>query len=462
MFPEVFDRSTDMKSILVKSADERYLSLKNEINFDREKGLLLISPCLYTREKNNKKSSDIFDSLVKKINGFVTRYREWQAKNWFVEFVEENFEKNNKTKELIKSVKNRGRVSSSELLEIFIEKEYRALPAAQSVNLDGSLRNRYLLKDKEKIINKLLSQDLSRQGFVSHEINAFLNFFHFSDTSWTPESFDDVMKFLNRYSDIQRSSACIFVIPNLNKKVEEMQKKAVDFQARKEQIEGLKARNRSGLINDDSHVTSHSRKDLHDFLAEQWGCSESENGPGSHDIAPLGTYLKISFLRYLRQGTKIVDEEFLRNLRYFPKAIQSMPAVYGFPENKKNSELRKIFDEVVCELGELRGQMETNEHENTEFDKDMIKKIMERIIFSSPFRNEDLRVFVFPAMMNYLKTGDEKIISDNRSLFENAANANIENVEKTLKFSAIESQMFRKFIDKLKKCLQRSDDSLEF
>ncbi len=460
MVPKIFDRRVDPNDISAKSEDIRYLTLKNKIHFDREKGRLLISPCLYIREKKQKKYSDLIDVLLKKIDEFVNRYQEWQAKEWFVEFVDKNFEKNKKTIDLINSVKNNGRVSSSDFLKVFIEKEHRILSSSGDINLDGSLRSRYSVEDKKKIINKIIFDDFSDKGFCDDEIEAFLNYFYFGDASWVPGSFDNVVKFLNHYAVLDKSDFSVFGINSLNKKVEEMQKKAKDFQLRQEQNLKIKARGRSILIGDGNDEINCSRKDLYEVLEERWCCSCP---PINSDVlkgSAVGNYLKIDFLRYLKESVKNPDEKFLKNLIYFPQAVQAMPLLYGFPEDIKNPELKKMFELVVDELRELGRQAKVDESKNFEFDNDLMKRIMGNILAKYSLRNKNLNLVSFPGMMKYVNFGVREITDENVKLFEEAATVNIEEVAIIMKFSEVEIQIFNKFIEKLKNDLRGAKSAL--
>jgi hypothetical protein len=121
MLPAASKANSYSNNTVLKSVGERHLGLKNEINFDRERGVIFINPRLYIQENDHQTASSLLGKITKKFNGLISRYHEWRAKEWFVGFVEKNFEKSEKTRNLLDSVKSSGKVSSSNLLEALVE-----------------------------------------------------------------------------------------------------------------------------------------------------------------------------------------------------------------------------------------------------------------------------------------------------------------------------------------------------
>jgi hypothetical protein len=248
---------------VLKSVGERHLALKNEINFDREKGFIFINPRLYMSEKKHEAASGLFGKIIQKFNGLISRYHEWQAKEWFIGFVEKNFEKNKKTRDLLDCVKNSPGVSSSKFLEILVDKGYKISSSEPEVRADGSLRSRYLIDGKNQVIDKLITADLKNNGFSDDAIAAFLDFFHFDNQCWNPESFKYVMGFLNQYSDRDSLESPVFLIPALRDKVVEMQNSAIDFEGSQEKIDQIKLRKNKDAAVDVAGSSKFSRMNLY-------------------------------------------------------------------------------------------------------------------------------------------------------------------------------------------------------
>jgi hypothetical protein len=266
MRPAASKANSYSSNTVVKPVGERHLGLKNEINFDRKKGVIFINPRLYIQENDHQTASSLLGKITQKFNGLINRYHEWRAKEWFVGFVEKNFEKSAKTNDLLDSIKSSGKVPSSKFLEILVDKDYKTSSIEPEVQADGSLRSRYLIDNEDQVIDKLITPDLKNKGLSDEAIGAFLNFFHFSDKYWTPESFADVMNFLGQYSDRDSAQSPVFLIPALRNKVVDMQRAAAEFDAHQQKIAKIKLRKNQGLPVDVSGSHKFSRKDLYDHL----------------------------------------------------------------------------------------------------------------------------------------------------------------------------------------------------
>ena len=464
MLPANSNSSSVSKNTALKSVGEQYLGLKNEINFDREKGMVFINPRLYVQKNNHLSASGLLEKVAQKIDRLIDRYREWRAKEWFVVFVEKNFEKNDETNNLLKSVKNSGRVSSYKFLEVLVEKKYKKLLQKSEVLTDGSLRTRYLINGEKQTIDKLITGDLRGNGFPDGAINAFLDFFHFSETSWNPQSFKDVMNFLNQYSDMSMPHSSVFQLPALQEKIVEMQKAAIDFDANQQHIARKRLRENQAVSFEEKDCAQCSRTDLSDFLEEVWGLSGSEN---NHDnvngISKIP--LQSAFLRYLRQGTKNMDPIFLENLTNYSKLIKIYPHLFGFPKDKKinNPGLRRIFDQVVDELMQMSAQKKSEKIEVIDIDKDFLNISMRKIFLSFRSSRDILGVFLFPQMTQYINSLDKNMIDDSsRDSFVAVSSVNVDQVSVLVGLSEIEKLHFSRFIQKLKSDLSQTESSLDF
>jgi hypothetical protein len=450
---------------VAKSVGERHLGLKNEINFDREKGVIFINPRLYIQENDHQAASSLLGKITKKFNGLISRYYEWRAKEWFVGFVEKNFEKSEKTRNLLDDVKSSGRVSSSNLLEVLVDEGYEISSSKFKVKADGSLRSRYLIDNEDKTIDKLITTCLKNKGFSDDAIGAFLNFFHFSDQHWNPGSFKGVMNFLNQYSDRDSAQLPVFLIPALQNKVIDMGKAAAEFDAHQQKIAKIKLRENQGLPADVASSPKFSRKYLCDHLKNSWRFSEIEKNKDDNLNNVFKNPLQDAFLRYLETGTKNMDSVSLENLISYPQRIKLYPHLYGFPGGSKtnNDGLRRIFDDVVSELTAMSNQKKSEEIEIEAINKDLLKISMEKIIFNFVKSTNILGIFLFRDMSEYIKSLEKTIINQkNRDSFVAVSQVDIETVAKFSNFSEIEKLNFSNFIEKLKMDLLEVDSPLDF
>jgi hypothetical protein len=464
MLPATSKADSYSNKTVLKSVGERHLGLKNEINFDRGKGFIFINPRLYIPENNHQTTSGLLGKLTQKFNGLISRYHEWRAKEWFIGFVEKNFEKNNKTRDLLDGVKNSGRVSSSKFLEILVDKDYKISSVEPEVQSDGSLRSRYLIESKNQVIDKLITDDLKNNGFSEDAIGAFLDFFHFYEQSWNPESFKNVMNFLNQYSDKDSLQSSVLRIPALRNRVEEMQKSATDFEAFQQKSARIKLRKNQGAPVDVASAPKFSRMELCDYLKTSWGYSEFESNQEDNLNEIFKNPLQISFLRYLKTGTNNLDPVFLRHLMTYPKLIKLYPHLYGFPVagEMDNSGLRRVFDDVINELTAMSNQKKSEEIEIESIDNDLLKISMNKIIFNFRSHKDFLGIFLFPDMAGYIKYLNKNIINqENKDYFVAVSKIDIEKVAQYSNFSEEEKLNFSRLIEKLKKDLLEADSNLE-
>ena len=449
MLPTASSSNSISGNKALKPSEEPYLGLRNEIVFDRKQGLIFVNPRLYTQEKKYQPPENFFGKVRQVIDGFFNRFHEWRAKEWFVGFVEQNFKQDNKTKDLLESVKNIGRVSSSNLLEVLVDKSYSALPSASNDRMDGSLRTRYFIQDKKNITDKLIAADLKEKGFSDAAVSAFVDFFNFSDQSWTRQSFPDVLIFLNEYEDKSQLSSSVFRISALQGKVLEMQEKATEFEAGERRITQNNLRKNQGIAYDGADARKFLREDLYNFLKDHWKCVEVENDDGNNGTSAPADSLKLAFLRYLHQGTRNPDDAFLESLRSFPNAVNVMPHVFGFPQQGENnhSGLQKLFDQVIDELKELK----TRKAPVNDLFVDEMKIVMQKVMLNFRFNKEILKIFLFEGMTQYINSGDRGIInSDNRDSFLAVSEADVDIVAPCAKLSEDEKSSLREFIKKLK------------
>lgn len=449
MLPTASSSNSISGNTALKPSEEPYLGLKNEIVFDRKKRLIFVNPRLYTKEKKYQPPENFFGKVRQTIDGLLNRFHEWRAKEWFVGFVEQNFKQDNKTKDLLESVKNSGRVSSSNLLEVLVDKSYSALPSASNEQMDGSLRTRYLIQDKKNITDKLITADLKEKGFSDAAVSAFVDFFNFSDQSWTRQSFPDVLTFLNEYEDKSQLSSSVFRISALQGKVLEMQEKATEFAAGERRITQKNLRKNQGIASDGADARKFSREDLCNFLKDHWKSVEVENDDGNNGTLAPADNLKLAFLRYLHQGTKNPDDEFLENLRSFSNAVNVMPHVFGFPQHGENdhSSLKKLFDQVIGELKELK----TRKTPVNDPVMGEMKIVIQKVMLNFRFNKEILKIFLFDGMNQYINSGDRGVInSDNRDSFVAVSKAEVDKVAQCAILSEDEKSSLLEFIKKLK------------
>ena len=449
MLPTASSSNSISGNKALKPSEEPYLGLRNEIVFDRKKGLIFVNPRLYTQEKKYQPPENFLGKIRQTIDGLFNRFHEWRAKEWFVGFVEQNFKQDNKTRDLLESVKNSGRVSSSNLLEVLVDKSYSALPSASNDRMDGSVRTRYFIQDKKNITDKLIIADLKEKGFSDAAVSAFVDFFNFSDQSWTRQSFQEVLTFLNEYEDRSPLPSSVFRISALQGKVLEMQTKATEFEAEERLIAQRTLRKNQSIASDGADTRKFSREDLCNFLKEHWKSVEAENDDGNNEASAPADNLKLAFLRYLHQGTKNPDDEFLENLRSFPNAVNVMPHVFGFPQHgeNNNSGLKKLFDQVIGELKELK----TRKAPVNDPVMDEMKIVMQKVMFNFRFNKEILKIFLFDGMNQYINSGDRGIInSGNRDSFLTVSEADVDTVATCAKLSEDEKSSLREFIKKLK------------
>lgn len=450
---------------VLKSVGERHLGLKNEIKFDREKGVIFINPRLYIQENDHQAASSLLGKITQKFNGLISRYHEWRAKEWFVGFVEKNFEKSNKTRDLLDSIKSSGRVSPSNLLETLVDEDYKISSVEPKVQADGSFRSQYLINSRNQIIKKLVTSDLKNKGFSDDAIGAFLNFFHFSDRHWNPGSFKAVMNFLNQYSDRYSAQSPVFLIPALGNKVKEMQDTAAKFDALQQINVEIKMRKNQGSSADVTGSPKFSRKDLCDHLKTSWRLSEIEKNKDDNLSNVLKNPLQDSFLRYLETGTKNMDSVSLENLISYPQRIKLYPHLYGFPGGSKenNEGLRGIFDDMVGELTAMSNQRKLGEIDVEAIDKDLLKISMKKIMSNFLKHRNVLGILVFRDMVEYAKSLDKNILNqENKDAFVAVSQVDLQKVTEFSKLSEEERLNFSRLIEKLKTDLFEVDSSLEF
>ncbi len=465
MLPAASKANSYSNNTVVKPVGERHLGLKNEINFDREKGVIFINTRLYIQENDHQAASSLLGKITQKFNGLIIRYHEWRAKEWFVEFVEKNFEKSNRTRDLLDSIKSSGRVSSSNLLETLVDEDYKISSVEPKVQADGSFRSRYLINSRNQVIKKLVTVDLKNKGFSDDAIGAFLNFFHFSDRYWNPESFKGVMNFLNQYSDRDSAQLPVFLISTLRNNVIDMGKAAAKFDAHQQKIAKIKLRENQGLPADVAGSPKISRKDLCDHLKNSWRFSEIKKNKDDNANNFFKNPLQDTFLRYLETGTKNMDSVSLRNLMGYPQLIKLYPHLYGFPGGSKtnNGGLRRIFDDVVGELTAMSNQNKSKKIEIEAIEKDLLKISMNKIVSNLRAHKSVLGDFVFMDMVQYIKSLDKKIINQkNKDYFYVASKVDIEKISEISNFSENEKLNFVRLIENLKMDLLELDSSLEF
>jgi hypothetical protein len=449
MLPTASSSNSISGNTALKPSEEPYLGLRNEIVFDRKKGLIFVNPRLYTQEKKYQPPENFLGRIRQTIDGLFNRFHEWRAKEWFVGFVEQNFKQDNKTRDLLESVKNSGRVSSSNLLEVLVDKSYSALPSASNDRMDGSVRTRYFIQDKKNITDKLIIADLKEKGFSDAAVSAFVDFFNFSYQSWTRQSFQEVLTFLNEYEDRSQLLSPVFRISALQGKVLEMQTKATEFEAKERRITQRNLRKNQSIASDGADARKFSREDLCNFLKEHWKSVDVGNDNGNNGTLAPADNLKLAFLRYLHQGTKNPDDEFLENLRSFPNAVNVMPHVFGFPQHGENnhSGLKKLFNQVIGELKELK----TRKAPINDLFVDEMKIVMQKVMFNFRFNKKILKIFLFDGVNQYINSGDRGIInSGNRDSFLAVSEADVDTVATCAKLSEDEKSSLREFIKKLK------------
>jgi hypothetical protein len=465
MLPAASKANSYSNNTVLKSVGERHLGLKNEINFDRERGVIFINPRLYIQENDHQTASSLLGKITKKFNGLISRYHEWRAKEWFVGFVEKNFEKSEKTRNLLDSVKSSGKVSSSNLLEALVDGGCEISSPKFKVKADGSLRSRYLIDNKDQIIDKLIATDLKNKGFSDDAIGAFLNFFHFSDKCWDPGSFEDVMNFLGQYSDRNSAQSPVFLIPALQNKVVKMQEAAAKFDAHQQITAKIKLRKNQGSSADVTGSPKFSRKDLCDHLKISWRFSEIEKNKDDNLNNVLKNPLQDAFLRYLETGTKNMDSVSLENLISYPQRIKLYPHLYEFPGGSKanNDGLRRIFDDVVGELTAMSNQEKSGEIEIEAIETDLLKISMKKIMSNFLKHKDVLGILIFPDMVEYTKSLDKNIINQkNKDAFVAVSQVDLEKVAAFSKLSEEEKLNFSRLIEKLKMDLLEVDSSIEF
>ena len=465
MLPAASKANSYSNNTVLKSVGERHLGLKNEINFDRERGVIFINPRLYIQENDHQTASSLLGKITQKFNGLISRYHEWRAKEWFVGFVEKNFEKSEKIRNLLDGVKSSGKVSSSNLLEALVDGGCEIYSPKFKVKADGSLRSRYLIDNKDQIIDKLIATDLKNKGFSDDAIGAFLNFFHFSDKRWDPGSFEDVMNFLSQYSDRNSAQSPVFLIPALQNKVVKMQEAAAKFDAHQQITAKIKLRKNQGSSADVTGSPKFSRKDLCDHLKISWRFSEIEKNKDDNLNNVLKNPLQDAFLRYLETGTKNMDSFSLENLISYPQRIKLYPHLYEFPGGSKanNDGLRRIFDDVVGELTAMSNQEKSGEIEIEAIETDLLKISMKKIMSNFLKHKDVLGILIFPDMVEYTKSLDKKIINQkNKDAFVAVSQVDLKKVAALSKLSEEEKLNFSRLIEKLKMDLLEVDSSLEF
>ncbi len=465
MQPAATKANSYSNNTVLKSVGERHLGLKNEIKFDREKGFIFINPRLYIQENDHQTASSLIGKITQKFNGLISRYHEWRAKEWFVGFVEKNFEKNKKTRDLLDSIKSGGRVLSSNLLETLVDEDYKISSVESKFQADGSLRSRYLIDNKDQVIDKLITADLKNKGFSDDAIGAFLNFYHYSDQYWNPGSFKDVMEFLNQYSDSGSSNSSVFLIPALQKRVVAMRLAATDFDAFQQKSAQIKMRENQGVPADVTGSPKFSRKDLCDHLKTSWRLSEIEKNKDDNLNNVLKNPLQDAFLRYLETGTKNMDSVSLENLISYPQRIKLYPHLYGFPGGSKtnNDGLRRIFNDVVDELTVMSNQRKSGEIDVEAIDKDLLEISMKKIMSNFLKHRNVLGILVFPDMVEYGKSLDKKILNqENKDAFVAVAKVDLQKVAEFSGLSEEEKLNFSRLIEKLKIDLLEVDSSLAF
>ena len=465
MLPAASKANSYSNNTVVKPVGERHLGLKNEIKFDREKGFIFINPRLYIQENDHQTASSLIGKITQKFNGLISRYHEWRAKEWFVGFVEKNFEKNKKTRDLLDSIKSGGRVLSSNLLETLVDEDYKISSVEPKVQADGSFRSRYLINSRNQIIKKLVTFDLKNKGFSDDAIGAFLNFFHFSDQHWNPRSFKAVMNFLNQYSDRYSEQSPVFLIPALGNKVKEMQDTAAKFGALQQINVEIKLRKNQGSPSDVTASPKFSRKDLCDHLKTSWRLSEIEKNKDDNLNNVLKNPLQDAFLRYLETGTKDMDSVSFEALIGYPQLMKLYPYLYEFPGGSKmnNDGLSIIFKEVVGELTSMSNQRKSGKVDVEAIDKDLLKISMKKIMSNFLKHRNVLGILVFPDMVEYGKSLDKKILNqENKDAFVAVAKVDLQKVAEFSGLSEEEKLNFSRLIEKLKTDLFEVDSSLEF
>lgn len=465
MLPAASKANSYSNNTVLKSVGERHLGLKNEINFDREKWVIFVNPRLYVQENYHQTASSLLGKITQKFNGLISRYHEWRAKEWFVRFVERNFEKSAKTSDLLDSIKSSGKVPSSKFLEILVDEDYKISSAQSKVQADGSPGSRYLIASKNQVIEKLVTADLKNKGFSEDAIGAFLNFFHFSDQHWNPGSFKSVMNFLNQYSDRDSSQSSVFLIPALWKKVVEMQEAAAKFDAHQQITAKIELRKNQVSSVDVTGSPKFSRKDLCDHLKTSWRLSEIEKNKDDNLNNVLKNPLQDAFLRYLETGTKNMDSVSLENLISYPQRIKLYPHLYRFPGGSKtnNDGLRRIFTDVVGELTAMSNQRKLGEIDVEAIDKDLLKISMKKIMSNFLKHRNVLGILVFRDMVEYAKSLDKNILNqENKDAFVAVSQVDLQKVTEFSKLSEEERLNFSRLIEKLKTDLFEVDSSLEF
>ncbi len=465
MQPAATKANSYSNNTVLKSVGERHLGLKNEIKFDREKGFIFINPRLYIQENDHQTASSLIGKITQKFNGLISRYHEWRAKEWFVGFVEKNFEKNKKTRDLLDSIKSGGRVLSSNLLETLVDEDYKISSVESKFQADGSLRSRYLIDNKDQVIDKLITADLKNKGFSDDAIGAFLNFYHYSDQYWNPGSFKDVMEFLNQYSDSGSSNSPVFLIPALQNKVMDMQSAAAEFDAHQKITAKIKLRKNQGSPTDVTDSPKFSRMNLCDYLKNSWSCSVLENNHEDTVNDVLKNPLRIAFLRYLESGTKKLDPIFLENLISYPQLIKLYPHIYGFPgaSEADNSGLEEVFKEVVDELIAMSNQKKPGEIDIEGIDKDLLKSSMSKIVLNFRIHKDVLGILVFRDMVSYINSLNKNIINKaNRDAFTAVSQVDLEKIAHCSNLLEEEKLNFARLIKKLKIDLLEVDSPLDF
>lgn len=465
MLPAASKANSYSNNTGLKTMGERHLGLKNEINFDRERGIIFINPRLYVQENDYQTASSLLGKITQKFNGLVSRYHEWRAKEWFVGFVEKNFEKSTKTRNLLDDVKNSGKVSSSKFLEILVDKDYKTSSIGPEVQADGLLRSRYLIGNEDQIIDKLITTDLKNKGFSDDAISAFLNFFHFSDRQWNQESFKEVMDFLSQYSERDSSESPVFLIPALQNKVMYMQSAAAKFYAHQQITAKIKLRKNQGLPADVTGSPKFSRKDLCDHLKTSWRFSEFEKNKEDNLNNVLKNPLQDAFLRYLETGTKDMDSVSFEALIGYPQRIKLYPYIYGFPGGSKanNDGLGRIFNDVVDELTTMSNQRISGEIDVEAIDKDLLKTSMKKIMSKFLKHKGVLGILIFPDMVGYAKSLDKNTINqENKDDFVAVAKVDLQKVVEFSGLSEVEELNFSLLIKKLKRDLLEIDPSIKF
>ena len=436
-----------------------YLQLETNYAYEPDKHAIKVSTSLYSRVADTKPAQGLLGKISAKLHQAVTAFREWRAKNWVVSYVNTNLQKTDQVEELLRSIKDTGRVKQKDFYLALLQDQLYWSKDQQSGGIDAPSMDKVSLRQdhKEKVANELMISEMKALGFEEKLILAFMEYIRLGDSAVLPSNIDTYNQFREHFYHIRvdsriRNDPFLKII---EMKVDQLFSKLYIVKETIRKNKAAAAESQKSSAEDHSLPTTGQRKVLRYYLSQAWGILDGRE----IDLNQIGMGTrKKAFLNYLEKGISGASPDDLHHLKWFAKGAKLDPKLYEFPtlQGVNGAEgLGRIYKKIISELSDL------DVTTAVQIDVEKVKKALAKIIVGSDVdRNAKLNISSNSSLIsNYAIKGFDVITNENKDGLRKLLPLFTSTVFSQAKLDSEEQNHMKQLLENLKADLARYESA---